>query len=166
MKATKDQVRVRVEQVLTLLLGGREFWDIVQHARENKWGVGHRQIANYIRRAYERMHKHIERDRTRLINRHLAQRRSLYMKTVAAGDHRTALAVLRDEAELLDLYPKKTYAVRNLSDVALDDEIRTLLFEQGGEGEAVTPAAGETGQGAAAGQETPASGNQPGSLSG
>ena len=48
--------------------------------------------------------------RKKLLRRHLAQRRNLYAKAVSSGDYRTALAALRDEAELLSLYPPKKVA--------------------------------------------------------
>jgi hypothetical protein len=47
------------------------------------------------------------RSRRIIGRRHLAQRRNLYAKALLAGDVRTAAAVLKDEAELLGLYPPK-----------------------------------------------------------
>jgi hypothetical protein len=45
--------------------------------------------------------------RDQLIRRHLAQRRNLYAKAVLAGDLRTALACVQDEAKLEGLYPSE-----------------------------------------------------------
>jgi hypothetical protein len=45
--------------------------------------------------------------RKKLLRRHLAQRRTLYARAVNNGELRTALAVARDEAELLGLYPAR-----------------------------------------------------------
>lgn len=46
-----------------------------------------------------------QRDSKQLLGRHLMQRRALYARALKSNDHRTALQVLRDEAELQGLYP-------------------------------------------------------------
>jgi hypothetical protein len=42
-----------------------------------------------------------------VVARHLAQRQALYARALNAADHRTALAVLADEAKLRGLYPDR-----------------------------------------------------------
>src|SRR5262249_47926914 len=62
------------------------------------------QLWRYIRRADQMIAESCRASRRKLLRRHLAQRRNLYAKAVSAGDYRTALAVVRDEAELQGLY--------------------------------------------------------------
>jgi hypothetical protein len=96
----------RSEEVLAMRLNGAEFADIKQHAEEQGWGVSGRSLQRYIVYGDKQLAKTLEKDRERLINRHIAQRRALYQKALAEKDHATALRVLQDEASLLGLYPK------------------------------------------------------------
>jgi hypothetical protein len=105
MKSNKAEIEKRVKEILDLILAGAEFWEICQYASENAWNVGERQVRRYVAQAYDSVAAEIEKDRGRLINRHLAQRRSLYARCLNTGDYRTALAVLKDEAELQAMYP-------------------------------------------------------------
>jgi hypothetical protein len=107
MKSTRAEVRKRVEEVFKLRLGGANFADIVQYASapEQAWGVSERQIWNYIKAADELIVERFDAKAPYLLNRHLLQRNQLYAHCMGAGDYRTALAVLKDEAELEGLYP-------------------------------------------------------------
>ncbi|HEY7311890.1 MAG TPA: hypothetical protein VH643_21175 [Gemmataceae bacterium] len=62
------------------------------------------QLWRYIARADAMAAESCRASRKKLMRRHLAQRRHLYAKATLSGDYRTALAILRDEAELLNLY--------------------------------------------------------------
>src|SRR5262245_20941811 len=104
MKSDKVAVKKRVEEVLQLRLMGAEFLDIRQHASENGWNVSDRQLYRYIAAGDELLDSTLDKDRRRLANRHIAQRRALYARAMSVSDYRTALAVLKDEAELLRLY--------------------------------------------------------------
>jgi hypothetical protein len=53
----------------------------------------------------------VEKNRDRLMAHHFAARRALFARAMAVSDYRTALSALRDEAELLALYPPKGMAV-------------------------------------------------------
>ncbi len=105
MKATKAEIAQRVNEILEIRLAGARFHDIVQYASEKQWGVGERQLWNYVRASDERLAQTLEPDRERLLSRHLGQRQYLYAHAVSAGDYRAALSMLRDEAELQGLYP-------------------------------------------------------------
>jgi hypothetical protein len=107
MKSTKAEVLKRVEEVFKLRLGGAEFADIVQYAAapERNWGVAERQLWNYIRAADRLVRERFDARAGHLLARHLLQRRTLYAHALGAGDFRTALAVLQDEAKLEGLYP-------------------------------------------------------------
>ncbi len=119
-KATKVQVQARVEEVLRIRLDGAEFWDVREYAREKEQEPGSAwklkrgekplsdgQLWRYVARADQLLADSCRASRKKLLRRHLAQRRNLYAKAVGAGDTRTALAVLADEAQLLGLYPPK-----------------------------------------------------------
>jgi hypothetical protein len=107
MKSSKAEVLRRVEEVFKLRLGGAEFADIVQYASapEQNWGVSARQLWNYIAAADKLVQERFDARAEHLLNRHLLQRRTLYAHAMGAGDFRTALSVLQDEAKLEALYP-------------------------------------------------------------
>jgi hypothetical protein len=123
MKATKAQIQTRVEEVLRIRLDGAEFWDVREYAREKEREAGSSwelppggkplsdgQLWRYITRADQLIAESCRASRKKLLRRHLAQRRNLFAKAVSSGDIRTALAVLRDEAELQGIYPPKKIA--------------------------------------------------------
>ena len=136
MKSSKTTVQQRVEEVLGLRLLGAEWVDIRRHASEAEWQIGDRQLQRYIAAGDAILADTLERDREKLLNRHVAQRRALYARAVAVSDHSTARQILRDEAELLNLYPPKRTEVsgkdggplefRNLSDDELDSTIKDI----------------------------------------
>jgi hypothetical protein len=107
MKSDKTTVRQRVEEVLQLRLVGAEFADVRQHASAAEWNVSTRQLRRYIAHGDKILAATLEKDRDKLINRHIAQRRALYARAMSVSDYGTARAVLKDEAELLGLYPGK-----------------------------------------------------------
>jgi hypothetical protein len=106
-KATRAVIRQRVEEVFRLRLGGAGLADIVQYASapERAWGVSERQLFNYLAAADRLMAERFDAKAPHLLARHLLQRCELYAQARAAGDWRTALAVLQDEARLEGLYP-------------------------------------------------------------
>jgi len=106
MKSTKVEVERRVAEVLKLRLGGAEFPDIRDYsiAPEQGWNVSDSQLWRYIQAADALCKKYFDARADHLLSRHLLQRRQLYAHAMEAGDFRTALAVLRDEAELESLY--------------------------------------------------------------
>jgi hypothetical protein len=107
MKSTKAEMQRRVNEVLKLRLGGAEFPDIREYARapEQAWEVSEGQLWRYIRAADTLCKEYFDARAEHLLNRHALQRRQLYAHAMAAGDFRTALAVLQDEAKLEGLYP-------------------------------------------------------------
>lgn len=118
-KANQALAARRTEEVLGIRLDGAEFWDVREFVREKEkepdsaWHLGKceeplsdSQIRRYMQAADKLVVLSHERSRGKLLRRHLAQRRRLYARAVSQGDTRTALAVLRDEAELVGLYPK------------------------------------------------------------
>lgn len=112
MKSTKATVQQRVEEVLELRLAGAEFHQIRKYANvpdpqsgRKPWGVSDSQLWRYIRAGDELLAEILDKDRERLLNRHIAARRRLLSRAVAQNDLSNARALLKDEAELLGLYP-------------------------------------------------------------
>ena len=64
-----------------------------------------RQIQTYIQKADALCTKLFDAKAEHLLNRHLLQRRRLYLRAIADGDYRLALSILQDEAKLENLYP-------------------------------------------------------------
>lgn len=104
-KADKSTVVRRTAEVLRLILAGGEFEDIRQYASAQGWKLSERQLRRYQESAHEKLAETIYRDQRQLLGRHLAQRRALYARAIKTSDVRTALNVLRDEANLEGLYP-------------------------------------------------------------
>jgi hypothetical protein len=130
MKSTKVVIARRVEEVLRIRLDGAEFHNIVQYAAEQGWNVRERQLWNYVRASDALLAIRLEKDRDKLLARHVAQRRALYARAVHAADYRTALAVARDEAELQGLYPSRDKTpppVQVNNHVVLSDSDREAL---------------------------------------
>ena len=112
MSTTKPTDRTtllkRADEVLALRLLGAEFADIKAHAAKEGWNVCDRTLWRYIDQGDRLLAKTLEKDRQKLVNRHIAQRRALYARAVSVSDYSTALRILQDECELLGLYPPKT----------------------------------------------------------
>jgi hypothetical protein len=106
-RATDAEIAVRVQEVLNCRLSGAAFHDLQALAVEKGWKVGNRQLWHYVQLADEQMEQHFEEGRARLFRRHVLQRRRLYAMALQDGDKRTALAILKDEGDLLGLYPPK-----------------------------------------------------------
>jgi hypothetical protein len=117
-RADKATVLRRTEEILRIRLDGAELWDVREYVKEQEakegspWhvpeggkGLSDVQLWRYIAKADALVAESCRSSRRKLLRRHLAQRRNLYAKAVLQGDVKAALAVLRDEAELLDLYP-------------------------------------------------------------
>jgi hypothetical protein len=139
-------MQARLDEILRIRLDGAEFWDMREYVREKETEAGSAwelapeqkplsdgQLRRYLTRIDALIAESCRASRKRLLRRHFAQRRNLYAKAVSAGDYRTALAVLRDEAELSGLYPPKKIAPTNPKGdkeyAALTDEQRAVALE-------------------------------------
>src|ERR1700756_4091509 len=98
-KSNHATVLQRVREILSLRLLGAEFQEIRQHAVVHQWKVCDRQLFRYIDAGDKLLAETLEKDREKLINRHIAQRRALYARAMASGDLATARQVIKDEAE-------------------------------------------------------------------
>jgi hypothetical protein len=104
-RATAAGVKLRVEQVLRLLLDGAQFHDVCQFATENGWVLKERQVRRYMAKANDLLVLRQKDGRRKALARHSARREALYARALKAGDYRTALAVLDSLAKLQGLYP-------------------------------------------------------------
>lgn len=118
-RPTKEQVDARVNDLLRVMLDGARSWDIPEYVRQQEQEQGspwqptegqeplsYSQIRRYAKKAEALIVKDCKANRQKLLNRHLAQRRSLYAKAVSQGDCRAALVILDSEAKLLALFPE------------------------------------------------------------
>jgi hypothetical protein len=132
MKSTKATVQQRVAEVLVIRLQGAELYDIRRYAAEQTppWNVSDRQLERYAAAADALLAQTLEKDRDKLLNRHHAARRALLARALQLGDVRTALAVLRDEAELLDLYPAKRHQLTGKDGGPLAVNVESMTDEE------------------------------------
>jgi hypothetical protein len=120
MKATQATIQQRVEEILSIRLAGPQFVDIRQYVAEKEaeasppWVIpeggrtlSERTLWRYIQQTDRLIAESCQEGRKRVFRRHVAQRRHLYGLAVSQGDTRAALSCLRDEAELMGLYPPK-----------------------------------------------------------
>ena len=128
-KITQEEMARRVEQVLRIRLLGAQFHDIRQYASETDeetgrpWNVCDRQLRRYIDATDDLLVANAEKDRDKIIARHLAQRQALYARAMEAGDLKAALAVMKDECDLRGLYPPKAIVVDGSVKLAIVEEI-------------------------------------------
>jgi hypothetical protein len=143
-RSTRAEFERRVDAVLKLRLGGAEFQDLREYAvaPEQAWNVSDTQLWRYVAAADRRCEKYFDTRAGHLLSRHLLQRRALYAYAMAAGDYRTALAVLQDEARLEGLYPPTRVAPTNPDG---DEEYGQLTDEERAAGIAAILARFSTG---------------------
>ena len=108
-KSTQTEVQPELSKcwIFDLRLLGKTMNEISQYGAEQGWNVGHRQLWKYAEQADAVLAEQLSASREKMFARHLGQRRTLYGIAMQQRDVKAALAVLRDEAELLGLYPAK-----------------------------------------------------------
>jgi hypothetical protein len=145
MKATAAKIRARVEDILRIILDGREPWDIRQYVSDQEaagaapWTIpeggkplSERQLRRYCDKAEALIAEVVRTNRKNLLQWHLAQRRRLFRMAVAADDLRAALAVLDSEAKLAGLWD---FEVREAI-----DSLRREMLARAGKGHAILDA--------------------------
>jgi hypothetical protein len=116
--ASSAEVQQRVTQVLRLRLNGAQWHDLQEFARAPvcearegpPWDVGDVQLRAYITASNKLLAEAASGERRPIYQLHLAQRQALYARAIDTGDLRTALAILKDEAELRGLYENEALA--------------------------------------------------------
>lgn len=154
-------IQRRVDELYRLVVDGAVFSDVREYVREQEaiaescWHLSpgqkplsDSQLYRYLERVEEEMRAATLARRQQHLTRHLNKRRNLYAKAVAAGDIRTALAVLQDEGRLLGIY-ERGQLLEELSGVLTAEkmeQLESLLSEaENGTGKA-TPAPGPGGE--------------------
>lgn len=138
-RASKAIVTARVESLIRPRLAGLQWWDVRDyvvaqqnvvgspwHVPDGAKGMSDTQLRRYIGKADNLIQRLRERSRKRSFGNHLAKCRHLYAQAIKAGDLRAALAALKAEAKLLDLYPRPEDELRR--EVA---ELRRMLEQDG-----------------------------------
>ena len=114
-KLTKER---RVEAVYRLILDG---WTPEQiRANTAEWGLGPAQVGRYMKEARQRFEEGTALSRAELLSEHIAARRQMRRE---ARNVRDKLAVLKDEAELLGLYPPKRHELGGKDGGAIEHHI-------------------------------------------
>jgi hypothetical protein len=128
MTATKAEIQKRVEEIADLRLLGATSTNIRHYAVEQGWGVSERNVYRYMTEADKLIARSVDKNRSKLLAFHHASRRALYARCMAVSDYGTAARVLKDEAELLALYPAKEMQVKSKinKDGSTDTIIRTI----------------------------------------
>ena len=114
-KLTKER---RVEAVYRLILDGWTTEQIRNNTQE--WGLSPTQVWRYMKEARRRFEEGTALTRAELLSEHIAARRQMRRE---ARNVRDKLAVLKDEAELLGLYPPKRHELGGKDGGAIEHHI-------------------------------------------
>ena len=86
-----------------------------------------------------------ETNRKKQVRVHLARRKSLYARAVAAGDIRAALAVLADLAKMQGLYPSEDDMLKRKAEALRKQLAELKEAKNGGSNSSTAEGAGGTG---------------------
>jgi hypothetical protein len=112
----------RIQEILPMILDGAEHHDLFRYVSAKGWGITARMLYHYISDTYRIIDKRVEKERNRLISRHVLQRRRIYADSIKIGDYKTALAAAIDEARITGLYPEKaTQQINNTQIIVVED---------------------------------------------
>jgi hypothetical protein len=102
--ATAVQVQQRVDTIFSLLIGGSRHAEILRYAAEKTdWNVAPRTVEAYITKANQQFPRISKFRHDMELGKAIARLNSMYRRTTAAGDIRTALQVQKVLNELLGL---------------------------------------------------------------
>jgi hypothetical protein len=117
-RASNANMEQRILSILQIRLDGAQAWDLCHYVSEKElageppWTMDpdgkplcERTIQRYMVEVNERISAACLTLEKNSVHLAISQRRGLYARTMEEGDHRTALAVLQDLAQLADLYP-------------------------------------------------------------
>ena len=108
-RASPTTIRLRVLQAARLRLAGKSLDEVVQYADAEGWDVAWQTVSHYVARADSWLARDIDRQMHHLVRDHIGRRRALFARAEKVGDLATAARLLKDEAELLRLYPAKRH---------------------------------------------------------
>ena len=104
-RATKAEIVRRIDEVYKRILLGAEVPDLCEFATQQGWGLSRAQIRRYYQHALKKYTRQVNKNQHQHFARHLLQRRAIYARAMESGDWRTAFAIVKDEGELLGVYP-------------------------------------------------------------
>ena len=113
---TRAETSRRTALVAELVIAGSRGHDVLAWSMQTDvatgrpWNVTLRACQKMVARAYAYIADDCERNRDKLMGRHVAQRQAIYRQAMAGGDYGAALAAAKDEAALQGLYPKEASA--------------------------------------------------------
>ena len=96
----------RVAEVLRIRIDGAQLHDVVDYAAEKQWGCTEADCRALVRAADNALVRRQDRNRRRVIARHIAQREALYARALNAADYGTAVRILGEIAKLQGLYDR------------------------------------------------------------
>ena len=114
-KADNLTISNRVTVIARLVLARTKFSDIKRFATDQSWQISDRELQRYIELAEMRLAM-TQYEKHQLLCQHLLLRRILYARAMKKNDFMTALHIVRDEAELLGLYPPAQLLLPNLDE--------------------------------------------------
>jgi len=101
-KSDGMQLNLRVKTVYQLMLQGYNSFEIVEYGlHKTDWGVGERQIRNYINKAKHIFETIVEKNRDMLLGKSVTRLEDLYRKSSELMDFKTCLAV---EKVIIDMF--------------------------------------------------------------
>lgn len=127
-RAGRVQMQLRIQQVVTWLLEGRGYVEVMNLGVE-KWGTCSRTIEHYIEEAKEQVEAHSATEIRGATTLAIYRLMSLYESCVAEGDLKTALDVIKTQNRLLGINaPDRIEAktVENWDSMSIADQFRAI----------------------------------------
>ena len=106
MVPTPNLDPARVAEVLRIRIDGAQLHDVVDYAAEKAWAATEADCVALIRAADTLLVRRQDRNRRRVLARHIAQREALYARALNGADYGTAARLLNDMAKLQGLFDK------------------------------------------------------------
>lgn len=99
-KSTINEVDARIHETYKLLLSAWSRTEIIRHGSET-WGIGERQVENYISEARKLLALDAELERPQWLQSALARLLAYEKQAAQQGQLNTAIAALEKQAKLL-----------------------------------------------------------------
>jgi len=134
VKSDAALIDQRVNLIFDLICRGWRTARIVRYVAAS-WGITERQVENYVARAREQMQALHEQTQADGLARMLARHDDLRDRAYTAGDHWLILALDKEDAKLLGMYPRQAVEV-DLNGRSIDAAIEIELAKLAATGEA------------------------------
>lgn len=127
-KATKVQKLMRIQQVVTWMLEGSTYTQVIQKGKK-KWGLTGRPVEYYIAEAREQVEALAAQEVQAAATLALSRLSELYYAALEEGDTRTALEVVKTQNKMLGLNaPDKLEArtVENWDSMSVAEQLEKI----------------------------------------